>query len=333
MIHPNTLTMARVVLAPVVSWLLFDPVFETRVAAFFVFTIAALTDLWDGYIARKKKQESDFGKILDPIADKVLVLVTMFTFSALGIYSVWFLVPLLAREAVVTLVRLKSLREGFVFAARAEGKLKTNVQIVSVILSYAYLMVRDHGGSPDLVQLFCILNYFILGIAVFFTVYSGYRFFVDNKLGDALAEVLATGLYLGYLPNMPGTFGSLLGFFLACLMPEDLFAYSGILLLLTVIAIWSADAYCGKKGVKDPPEVVSDEVVGAIATYFAIPCSPLALFAGFFLFRAFDIFKPPPVRSCERARGGFGIVLDDLAAGVYANTALRILIFLVSFVS
>jgi phosphatidylglycerophosphatase A len=90
------------------------------------------------------------------------------------------------------------------------------------------------------------------------------------------------------------------------------------------IAFWSAGAGERCLGEKDPHAVVIDEVAGQLVTLAFIPLSPALFVAGFFLFRAFDVLKVPPARQLERVRGGAGIVLDDLAAGLWANVVLQI---------
>lgn len=328
LLSPNALTLIRVFLSPFVCWLALRPSFEDRVAAFILFTFAALTDLWDGYVARKQKLESNFGKILDPIADKVLVLSAMVTFSALRLYPFWLLVPILIREIFLTCVRLKFLAEGTVLAARREGKLKTNVQIVSLIFTYVYLMLRDYGGSAELIGLFYLLNYFMLGVALFFTLYSGYRFFADNRIRLNWPETLATVFYVGHLPRMPGTYGSLFALLFILFFPADPGIYLLITIPVLVVGLWSAGAYAKKLKRHDPSAVVIDEVIGMLITFFAIPKSALTLTAGFVLFRLFDVLKPPPIRRIENLPGGFGIVLDDVAAGLYSNLILLALTYL-----
>jgi len=331
MLSPNALTLIRVFLSPFVCALALQPSFESRVAAFVLFTFAALTDLWDGYVARKQKLESNFGKILDPIADKVLVLSAMVTFSALRLYPFWLLAPILIREIFLTCVRLKFLKQGTVLAARREGKLKTNVQIVSLIFTYVYLMLRDYGGSSELIELFFLLNYFMLGVALFFTLYSGYRFFVDNQIRLDWAETLATVFYVGYLPRMPGTYGSLFALLFLLFFPENPGFYLLIEVPVLALGLWSSGAYVKKRGSHDPSEVVIDEVAGMMITFFAVPKSALTLAAGFILFRLFDVLKPPPIRRIEKLPGGAGIVLDDVAAGIYSNLILLALTYLTAF--
>jgi phosphatidylglycerophosphatase A len=144
---------------------------------------------------------------------------------------------------------------------------------------------------------------------------------------------MATGLGLGYFPVAPGTAGSALGLALvvafrqAALDPlrwaVALTAFAG---LLFVLGVWS-----GGKAEKvfarvDPPQVVIDEVVGQMITFIATPrLTWTGLMAGFILFRAFDIVKPFPARRAERFSGGWGIMLDDLVAGLYSLIVLVLL--------
>ena len=104
--------------------------------------------------------------------------------------------------------------------------------------------------------------------------------------------------------------------------------YEGLALLFLVpLAIWSSDVCERCLGRNDPPEVVVDEVVGFLLTLFLLPLSWLTLCLGFVLFRLFDIAKPFPIRWFEKKlRGGTGVVLDDLMAGVYANLGLRLVL-------
>jgi phosphatidylglycerophosphatase A len=148
---------------------------------------------------------------------------------------------------------------------------------------------------------------------------------------SGFARLLATWFYCGYAPKAPGTAGSLAAVAIAWL----LHSYAGVspwqfavlALVLLGPAIWAADVTARETGLKDPQIVVVDEVVGqwiAIAGWSlgAAPMDWKAWCAAFVLFRAFDMWKPPPVRQLERIRGGAGIVLDDVMAGIYAALVL-----------
>lgn len=140
-------------------------------------------------------------------------------------------------------------------------------------------------------------------------------------------RLLATWFGCGYAPKGPGTAGSLA----AIVIAWPLAAYAGfgpgsfaILAAAAALpAIWAADATARETGLKDPQIVVIDEVVGQwFALAGAAELNWKTFLAAFLLFRAFDIWKPPPVRQLERLPGGTGIVLDDVMAGVYAALVL-----------
>ena len=88
------------------------------------------------------------------------------------------------------------------------------------------------------------------------------------------------------------------------------------MLLLFPIAVWASGKYESRAKQQDPPEIVIDEWVGQFICFIGVEPSPIALIAGFFLFRIFDIIKLPPVKRLERLSGGVGIVADDVAAGI-----------------
>jgi phosphatidylglycerophosphatase A len=141
------------------------------------------------------------------------------------------------------------------------------------------------------------------------------------------ARLIATWFFLGYVPKGPGTAGSLGAIVIAwCLhiyagVPATGFAVGAALLMGP--AIWAAGRVAQDTGKKDPQIVVVDEVVGQwIALAGSTALTGKSWIAAFLLFRAFDIWKPPPVRQLERIPGGTGIVLDDVMAGVYAALVL-----------
>lgn len=132
-----------------------------------VFVIASLTDYVDGQIARKYNQVSDFGKFLDPLADKLLVIAAMVIFCEWGIIPAWALMIVLTREFAVTGLRLVAVGKGVVIAAGKSGKLKT----ASTMIGLCVLMV-----FPALV----ILRWIVLVVILLTTVYSGIEYFVKN---------------------------------------------------------------------------------------------------------------------------------------------------------
>lgn len=144
---------------------------------------------------------------------------------------------------------------------------------------------------------------------------------------DRLFMAIATGLGLGYAPFAPGTFGTMLALpihFLISRLPLAWYlAILGAIIAIAILAAGSAEKILDRP---DPGEVVIDEVAGMLIAMILIPSHPLAWLLAFLLFRFFDIVKPWPVSYFDRhLHGGPGIVLDDLAAGIYACGALQLI--------
>ena len=137
------------------------------------------------------------------------------------------------------------------------------------------------------------------------------------------ARLLATVGFVGRLPHAPGTFGALVGL-AAALLTRGLSPLTGIALFVgaTALGTWGAHRYAAASGRKDPPEVVVDEACGMWLAAFGAGAPAALLLGAFALFRALDIAKPPPIRQLERLPGGFGIMADDLAAGLVTRVLL-----------
>jgi len=134
---------------------------------------------------------------------------------------------------------------------------------------------------------------------------------------------IATGAGCGYFPKAPGTAGSAVGVLLYLLLaglPPAL--YLAITLLLSLLGVYAARIAESHFNKKDPKEVVIDEIAGMLLALFMIPAEPFPLLAGFLLFRLLDIAKPG-LRRLEKMEGGWGIMLDDVAAGIMANGILH----------
>lgn len=140
---------------------------------------------------------------------------------------------------------------------------------------------------------------------------------------------IATGSYVGLFPFMPGTVGSLWGIPVAWGLHQLPTWWLQLLVLaaLWIVAVPICTRAAARLGAKDPGAVVLDEILAMPLAYFAMPLdSPAVIVLGFVLFRVFDILKPPPARQLERLPRGLGIMADDLAAGLYAQLGLRILV-------
>ena len=144
----------------------------------------------------------------------------------------------------------------------------------------------------------------------------------------AILIFLATGAYVGYVPVAPGTAGSVLGLAIArgalSKAGGHVWLAVAVFAIAFVIGCWVADRAQAVLGKHDSPHIVLDEIMGMVATMFLNPLDWIHLLIGFGLFRLFDVTKPPPASVFDKMRGGAGVMLDDLAAAVYANIALRI---------
>ena len=137
---------------------------------------------------------------------------------------------------------------------------------------------------------------------------------------NRLASLISTFFGVGLLPKAPGTWGSLVTLPIAYLI-ATYFGTNGLLafvLIVTIVGVWASNLYVRSTGKKDPGEVVIDEVAGQSLALSLVPLDWRLYLVAFVLFRIFDILKPKPVSTLEALPDGWGIMLDDLMAGLYA---------------
>ncbi len=151
------------------------------------------------------------------------------------------------------------------------------------------------------------------------------------KIPNLIIKALSTFFYVGYLPFIPGTFGSIAGVFLFCFVRNNSFAH--IILTLALIAVGFLVAGRAERlfNKKDPKCVVIDEVSGMLLSLIFIPFDVKLVIIAFILFRILDTLKPFPSGRLERLSGSMGIMADDIVAGLYTNIILQVVLRLVSF--
>jgi phosphatidylglycerophosphatase A len=145
-------------------------------------------------------------------------------------------------------------------------------------------------------------------------------------LKKSIAKLIATFFYVGLIPIGPGTFGTLAAiplFYVLSFTP--LYLYLAITVVMILISVWASTVAEEVFGKTDPGQVVADEVCGYLITMILVPVTISNIFLGFLLFRLFDIAKHYPIRNFEKLPGGWGIVMDDVMAGVYSCITLHIL--------
>lgn len=193
---PNKITIVRILMVPIFMVVLYLPFQTSNVIAFFIFAIAAFTDSLDGHIARSRNLVTNFGKFLDPLADKLLVAAALIALVGMGMIPSWFATIIIAREFMVTGIRLLANGEGRVIAASIWGKIKTITQIIAILL---LLLDTYKLAENDIFMIYKLKNMFVnfmtspventIGIlstimiilAVIITVFSGIDYLVKNK--------------------------------------------------------------------------------------------------------------------------------------------------------
>ncbi|PIP67718.1 MAG: CDP-diacylglycerol--glycerol-3-phosphate 3-phosphatidyltransferase [Candidatus Omnitrophica bacterium CG_4_9_14_0_2_um_filter_42_8] len=183
----NKLTISRIVLAGIFIWFLFIKGPAAKFMAFAIFLAACITDYYDGYFARKAGSITAFGKLMDPIADKILILGAFLAFVEMEIIPAWMVMVIIARELVITGIRVLALSQKKVLAAETGGKHKTVSQMVAVITVLIFLIIRDLGFGFRYIQVLETSVYALMLITVGMTLTSGVSYMLRNKdifMGD-----------------------------------------------------------------------------------------------------------------------------------------------------
>ena len=173
---PNKLTLVRIALIPVFLVLLYLPFSGNRYAALGVFILASLTDALDGHLARSRDQITTFGKFMDPLADKLLVIAAMLFFVEQGQMPAWVLLLVVAREFAVTGLRLVAVNTGRVIAAGFAGKIKTVVTMLCICVMLAPPVAEVSFGFAGIT-----VNTLCVALILITTVWSGVEYFVKNR--------------------------------------------------------------------------------------------------------------------------------------------------------
>ena len=185
----NKLTMLRVILVPIfLIFLIGKGIPYGSIIATLIFIIASLTDQLDGYIARSRNQITNFGKFMDPLADKLLVTAALISLVELHLIPSWAAVIIIAREFAVSGLRTLAASDGIIIAASWWGKLKTVTQMAAIVTLLLKVNIGVSQASIDFVSNNRFLNVFftyvpniLLILAVIATIISGIDYFIKNK--------------------------------------------------------------------------------------------------------------------------------------------------------
>ena len=182
----NRLTMLRIVLTFIFMFFLFVHGLWAKVVSLSVFIFAALSDFLDGLIAHKKNMVTDFGKLMDPIADKILVLAAFAAFVQLQLIEAWMFVIIIAREILITSLRLFALNKGKVLSASKAGKHKTLSQMIVIFFILGFIVLKEamltfSTWNPIWEKLFRQGIYILMFLTVGLTLYSGLSYLWENR--------------------------------------------------------------------------------------------------------------------------------------------------------
>jgi len=197
---PNLISLLRIVLIPLFLYLIFTPTWTHRLWALAVFVFASFTDFLDGWLARKLKQESEMGKFLDPLADKILVIAALVAFLILDpLVPLWMVIVIVGRDVLITLMRYLAIKKGETLRTSHFGKIKTAFQMISIIVVIMVFVVRRAGiqyyATDDIIKLnrvyqiymssdpdkwLIIAPYLLMAVVTIMTALSGFRYIMTN---------------------------------------------------------------------------------------------------------------------------------------------------------
>lgn len=182
----NKITLVRIAMLPFFIICAMQPGPGFQIAALVLFCVASFTDFLDGYIARKYNQVTDFGKFVDPLADKLLVCAALLLFCERGVFPAWMVFIIMAREFIITSLRNVAAAKGRVLAATWTGKVKTCVQIAGIILMFFLAIMQAYAAYPPEGTVVALIGnvelcYLVIAaVMTLVTLYAGVDYMVKN---------------------------------------------------------------------------------------------------------------------------------------------------------
>ena len=184
---PNKLTILRIILVAVFMFFLSLNGVWAKAAALITFLTASFTDFLDGYIAKKNNMVTSFGKLMDPIADKILVLAAFLIFVEMELVPAWMVVIIIFREAIITGLRIAALTHGKVLAAEDGGKHKMVSQVFSIVAILFFIIFKEAGikvfgfWSAYTERIYRDIIFLLMLVTTFLTLASGMSYLIKNK--------------------------------------------------------------------------------------------------------------------------------------------------------
>jgi CDP-diacylglycerol--glycerol-3-phosphate 3-phosphatidyltransferase len=178
---PDKLTLSRIPLTFLFMLFLFSHGLPAKVLALATFILASFTDLLDGLIAKRKNISTDFGKMMDPIADKVLVLAAFLAFVQMELVPAWMVVIIIFREAAITGLRISALTRGRVIPADDGGKHKMVSQVVAIFVILVFIILKEARVHPAVYAAYKDAIFILMLITTALTLTSGISYLVRNR--------------------------------------------------------------------------------------------------------------------------------------------------------
>ena len=299
---PNFISCLRILLTPIFVWLFFGTP-QMQILSIIVFVIAALTDAYDGYIARKQKIMSSVGAFLDPMADKILILTTFAVFAYIKFIGWWVVFVFAFRDLFITWLRTILIRRGSSLVTSKIAKSKTVLQFVSIAFLFANLLLHNIGYRFVCADYF--VRYSVYFVAIF-ALYTGLDylkpFFCSTGLSAIhsasrscswaikISYLISTFFYVGCVPVGPGTVASFVTALITFFLPTQFMFFDlAVILFLLIIGVICSGYLEKTLSIKDPHWIVIDEVLGMFLCLFLLPKDWVAYLFLFFLFRFFSI--------------------------------------------
>ncbi len=184
----NRITMSRILLTIIFMLFLlwWEEIWWTKLVSLLIFSIAALSDFLDGLIAKKKNMITDFGRLMDPIADKILVLAAFAAFLQMRLINVWMFMVIISREILITSLRLFALNKGKVLSASKAGKHKTASQMTVIFIILVFIVFKEimktfYTWNPNWNNFLNWGIYILMLITVGLTLFSGLSYLWENR--------------------------------------------------------------------------------------------------------------------------------------------------------
>ena len=182
----NRITMLRILSTFIFMFFLFCQGLWAKVISLVIFILAAISDFYDGWLAEKKNMVTDFGKFMDPIADKILVLAAFAAFVQMQLIDAWMFVIIISREILITSLRLFALNKGKVLAASKAGKHKTLSQMAVIFSILGFIVLKEmmlefYTWNPSWERFFRSGIYLLMILTVGLTLYSGISYLWQNR--------------------------------------------------------------------------------------------------------------------------------------------------------